>query len=770
MKPQIAQRIRLTNARKEGAQSEDAHSPITAREVGLAAFNRNDVETARATLEAYCLYDANDPKVLMALGIIYLKTNDPELAVKRFKTAASAAPNSPEIQNNLATAHLYCHNPLEARAAAETALKLRPNFSPAWNTLGNAQRSVGNLPKAAKAFRKALEQDPQLTAAMVNLGQTLLDQNEAGGALDIFLQARDLEPENAEVSNGLGLALQNLDRRHEAKKAFEHAIKSNNQHPSALGNLATLLQQEGRSEEALSIYRDALAFDPNNPGILENLGHILQGLGHQTEAAEIFQNLANNNNNITPHLLHARMHLCNWEDYEELTAKVLKIVSEDSNEKTVPPFALLGISTTPSIRLKAAKRSADKAAEHVSNLSTKKSTYHVSGIENKNRPMRIGYVSPDFRTHSLGQTFDPLLRAHNKKDFKVYGYSTNPSSDSLQNQLQGAFSCFRDVSRDSALDIANCIREDKIDILVDLAGHTRGTRLEVFALKPAPVQAHYLGYGATIGADYIPWLISDSVHTPRELEAYCSESLVLLPDSFMATTPPVSLARPKPRSDHNLPDSAMVYAAFNANYKFEPSVFACWMNILNHCHKAVLWLKASTSKAEANLRREAEKAGINPNRLIFAQRLPRSEHIARLSLADVALDTFLHNGGVTTVDALTAGLPVVTCAGINHSERTGASLLTAANLENLVTHSPAQYLDLALQLAENTDMRLRLKERVQRSWTSSALFDVSRLALNLETAYYRMHECRINGQRPRVLRIKPSGTDGNDPISKREKT
>ena len=299
------------------------------------------------------------------------------------------------------------------------------------------------------------------------------------------------------------------------------------------------------------------------------------------------------------------------------------------------------------------------------------------------------------------------------------------------------------------------LRSDQIDILIDLAGHTRDSGLELFALRPAPVQVHYLGYGATLGADFIDYLVTDPVHTPAELAPYCSESLAYLPDSFMAASPAKISARRFTRADCELPDEAVVFANFNAHYKINPGIFSVWMRLLQRVPESVLWLREGSKIARANLRREAAERRIDPERLIFAGRLDRADHLARHHLADIALDTHYHVGGVTTIDALWTGVPVVTMTGPSHSMRTGASILSAIGLPQLIAVDPSAYEALAYSLAVDSTQRSALRAELMRNRLSEPLFNPQRLARHLETAFKAMWLRHQSGESPTDIHVRP---------------
>ncbi|MDC0073925.1 tetratricopeptide repeat protein [Alphaproteobacteria bacterium] len=719
---------------------------------GLNALSNNELDKALNLIGQANIDNPNNPQILFTLGNIYLAKKEINNAEKMLLEANRFYPNHTHILNNLSNIDIEKKNFLRAIKRIKKALQLNPNFGEAWNTLGNIYLKQKMFERAKESFLEAIKVDANLIASYINLGNTLLENNELNIALKYFHKAIKKKKNNSPAYNGIGLTLNAMGKIKYAYKAYKKAISIEPKNVNALGNLATLLQQNNDSDEALHIYRDAISIEPDNFDLLLNLGHTLQSLGRQDEAAEIFEKSIYKGGirqNILPYLHHAKMHICDWKNYQENVREIINIANIQDSDATISPFILAGIDSSANTKLITAKKSSLKATiNNKLNFSFSK----CKAKSNKTK-LRIGYVSPDFRGHSLGETFEPILDAHNKEDFIIHGYSSYKKEDLLQNKIKNHFDIYRDISNFNTNKAAKIIYDDQIDILVDLAGHTKGSNLSLFSLKPAPVQAHYLGYGATIGAKYIPWLISDPIHTPPELYDYCSESIVLLPNSFMIAKKYRYEGIRKLKKHYKLPENKIIFTNFNSTYKFEPKGFSCWMKILDNCPNSVFWIRANSELAISNICSEVERHGINPNRIIFADRVEKSEHIHRLSLADIALDTFFHNGGVTTIDALSAGVPVISLAGLSHSERTGASILLAAKLPELVASSSENYIQLATNLGNSPDKIKKYKKHIASNIFSTPLFCINKHVKNLEKAYSEMYECFQKNEKPKILKI-----------------
>lgn len=364
--------------------------------------------------------------------------------------------------------------------------------------------------------------------------------------------------------------------------------------------------------------------------------------------------------------------------------------------------------------------------------------------------IRVGYVSADFYSHATAHLTHGLYAAHDRSDFEVYAYSTGPDDGSAYRR-HIAQSCdrFVDVRDETGERAAQRIREDGIDILVDMKGYTANARPQIFARRPAPLQIAYLGYPGTTGAPYIDYFVTDRVATPVGCEAHFTEQLAFLPDTYQVNDnrQPIADAREQ-RSDHGLPAHGTVFCSFNRLGKIDRAIFATWMTILHRVPGSVLWLVRDGADAVANLRREAAGADVDPARLVFAEKIDKPRHLARHRLADLFLDTYACNAHTGASDALWAGLPLVTCPGTSFVSRVAASLLHAAGLPELVARDLEHYAELAVALANDPAALAALKARLQAQRLTCALFDTPRYVRHLDAAYRAMHRRHAQGLRP----------------------
>jgi predicted O-linked N-acetylglucosamine transferase (SPINDLY family) len=369
--------------------------------------------------------------------------------------------------------------------------------------------------------------------------------------------------------------------------------------------------------------------------------------------------------------------------------------------------------------------------------------------------LRIGYVSPAFGDKPTAHLVAGMIEAHDRDRFEVVGYALGPDDGSdyarrVRAACDGGFVELRDAPTAEA---ARRINADGIHILADLRGYAQGYRPEVLALRPAPLSVSLVGYPGTMAAPFIDYFVADAIVAPASAAAQFTEVLVTMPGSYLPTDDRQEVAPPVARAECGLPDGAVVLACFNTNYKIEPMIFGAWMEILGVAPSAVLWLISSNPAAEANLRREAAVCGVDPKRLVFAERWAKPRHLARHAHADLFLDTHFVNAHTTAVDALTSGVPVLTWPGESFVARVGASLVSAAGLDELIAFDRDSYVAMAGALARDPTALRALKERLAENRAAAPLFDTRRYTRNLEHAYREMWRRHAAGLDPQPIEV-----------------
>ena len=521
----------------------------------------------------------------------------------------------------------------------------------------------------------------------------------------------------------LGVALGNRGDSEGAEKAYRNALHQNPLFPQAYLNLGTQLERQGRTEEALEQWRRMVSLiPPDSAETLEfvvmaqnNIGRLLELLKRFSEAEAALHDslmLKPEQPDALLHWVHLRQKQCAWPVYRPFGN-----ISVSDMIKSTSALAMLGLTNDPGLQLITAMRYvADKVTRNLPALSPPNGYSHDK--------IRIGYLSSDFCAHAVSILTVELFELHDRSQFEVYGFcwSREDGSD-LRARVVKAFDHYIPIGALSDADAAQCIRNHEIDILVDLHGLTSGTRPNIIANRPAPMQVTYLGFPGPTALPGIDFVIADEFVLPERLEPFFTEKPLRLPGSFQVNDRQRAIG-PKPtRADCNLPESSFVFCAFNSNHKITPEVFAAWMRILARVPDSVLWIVSDTPEVKTNLAREAETLGINPARLVYAERVAPADYLARYQVADLFLDTFPFNAGTTASDALWAGLPVLTCSGNTFASRMAGSLLRAVGLTELITDDLHAYEEMACLLAREPDRLRSLQQVLVANRMASPLFD-----------------------------------------------
>ncbi|MBC7802528.1 MAG: tetratricopeptide repeat protein [Candidatus Parcubacteria bacterium] len=624
------------------------------------------------------------------------------------------------------------------------SLAADPGQAQAWSNLGAAHQALGRADEAIEALRRALELRPDHIGALNNLGVLHARRSEFAEAEACYARALALNGADPEVHNNLANVLLRSGRVAEAIVSYRRAFELKPQSADTLGNLGVALLRIGQHAQALATLKQALQLRPDAPDLLFNLGNahaergdLMDAIGCYRRALELKPDAPE----IRDRLLHLKQRVCDWQGLEGLAAAQLAAV-RSRPEAVISPFSIVCLPSSAEEQLLAARNWCRNMLSPVERLRPRLEFAFSPAPRSR---LRIGYLSGDFRAHAVAHLVVELIEVHDRAGFEVHGYSYGPDDASpLRERVVAAFDRFTDIRALSHEEAARRIHADGIDILVDLSGYTQHSRAEILALRPAPVQVHYLGHPGTMGAGFIDYLLTDRFLTPPALARSCAEQLVYLP-SHQVNDRRRSLDAIATRVEVGLPEDAFVFCCHAQSHKIWPVMFAAWMRILQAVPGSVLWLSQASPQVAGNLRREAAARGVDPERLRFALLVPYGDYLSRLALADLFLDTLPFNAHATAADALWAGLPVLTCAGDTHPARLAGSILTAAGLPELIATSLADYESRALQLAREPAMLAQLRARLIRERGRCALFDTPRFARSLENAYRQMWDraCRL---------------------------
>ena len=764
--PPMAPSIRVTQALRQA----------------IAAHQSGQLAQADRQYAAVLTLDAGNFDALHLLGLVRWQQGRNDEAARLIGEALRVDPGSAEACSNLGIVLEALGRPEEALAMYDRAIALNPGYAKALCNRGDALRTLGRFEDALESYDRAIAIAPQLVEAQMNRGVTLRVLGRAEQALACYDRILAARPNFPEAHFNRGNALQGLERHEEALASYDRAAAIRPDYADAWSNRANTLHQLLRYDEAVASCDRALAIDPNHAEAWSNRGNalhflfrteealacqeraislrptlahavftradILRASGRLAEAIEGFEAaLALQPNSATYRFNRDLVHLesCNWARTQSFTAQLRELVLAG---EAVQPFTCVSYLSDPAIELRCARIFANRIKPET--------PARIRRVERRSR-MKIGYLSADFRSHAVGRTIVELFELHDRECFEIIGISFGVDDGSdMRSRLARSFDQFHDVRAQNDAAATAALHELELDIAVDLMGYTSHSRPRLLAHRPAPVQVNYLGYPGTMGADFVDYVLADRYVLPFEDQPFYDEKIVHLPDCYQPNDSKRRMSAAVPsRRDAGLPEDAFVFCCFNNNYKMTAPVFDVWMRLLRSVERSVLWLFARHELTKANLRREAAARGIDASRLVFLDELPHDEYLARHGLADLFLDTLPYNAHATGSNALWAGLPLLTCAGNTLAGRVGTSLLHAAGLPELVTHSLEEYEALARKLATDRELLQSIRDKLAQNRGTCPLFDTDRFRRHLEAAYSRMWELHLAGESPRSFAVVP---------------
>ncbi|MFG1432392.1 tetratricopeptide repeat protein [Xanthobacter sp. V2C-8] len=711
-------------------------------------------------------------------------------AAEFYASALKRDPANARTRHMLGLCLANCGRLDEAEASLRLAASRLPDDADVAAGLGDvlAQKS-GAAEEAMACYERALALKPAHRAARTGLSRLLA----VGGSVERLRRQAAEIPDDADTALALGLAMiaagedpalavsqwvqaarrgiltaeqlrtegglaHSRVRMVEALALFQAAVAVNPSDAPVHCNIGALLLDMHRPREAAEALQKAFALDPNHALTLLNMAVLYAKADRYSEALDYYRRTLRINPGIAAALLGAikmSQHICQWGGISGWEAELSRALARGDAEN-LDPFALLACNVTPEEHLLAGRIYA-RQCRVASSDRLPPPPPAVPG-----RRIRIGYLSNDFYGHATAFLAAGMFEQHDRAAFETFAYSFSPDDgSSMRRRIEKAFDHFVEIGHLSDGDAARRIREDGIDILVDLKGYTKGCRTQIMVLRPAPVQVNYLGYPGTMGADFIDYVIGDAVVTPFSAAAGFDEKIVQLPDCYQPNDSRREVAKiPPTRAECGLPEDAFVFCCFNNTYKITSETFTLWLRLLDQVPGSVLWLFEANPLARDALFYEAASRGIEPERLIFAPPLKQDWHIARYVHADLFLDTLPVNAHTTASDALWAGVPLLTLPGDSFVARVAASLLHAVGLPELVASSLAEYEAIALVLARNPERRAALKARLREARADAPLFDTVTYTRNLEAAYKRMHALRCAGKPPEAFAV-PRAEKGN---------
>ncbi|KAG2726329.1 hypothetical protein I3843_01G103100 [Carya illinoinensis] len=703
------------------------------------------------------------------LAGLFMEAGDLNKALQYYKEALKLKPTFSDAYLNLGNVYKALGMPQEAIGCYQRALQVRPDYVVAYGNLASLYYEQGNLELAIFHYKRAISLDSEFLEAYNNLGNALKDSGRVEEAIQCYHQCLTLQVNHPQALTNLGNIYMEWNMLSAAASCYKATLSVTTGLSAPFNNLAIIYKQQGNYADAISCYNEVLRIDPLAADGLVNRGNTYKEIGRVNEAihdygraisirptmAEAHANLASAYKDsglveaairsykqalilrpefpeATCNLLHTLQCVCDWEDRESKFIEVEGILRKQIKMSVIPsvqPFHAIAYPIDPILALEISR----KYAAHCSIIASRYSLppfNHPAPVpikkEGRIGRLRVGYVSSDFGNHPLSHLMGSVFGMHDRENVEVFCYALSPNDGTEWRQrIQSEAEHFIDVSSMSSDMIARLINEDKIQILVNLNGYTKGARNEIFAMQPAPIQISYMGFPGTTGKNC-------DVLDPK--------------------------CQPK-RSDYGLPEDKFIFACFNQLYKMDPDIFNTWCNILKRVPNSALWLLRFPAAGEHKLRTYASQRGVQLDQIIFTDVAMKNEHIRRSSLADLFLDTPLCNAHTTGTDILWAGLPMVTLPLEKMATRVAGSLCLATGVgEDMIVSSMKEYEERAVSLALNRSKLQDLTNRLKAVRLTCPLFDTARWVRNLERAYFKMWNLYCSGH-PQPFKVTENDTE-----------
>ncbi len=678
---------------------------------------------ARRCFEAALAQQPDHPVTLYSLAAVEANSGHPERALDLINRLIRERPGFAPAFVARATIHQQIGDLQRAIADLDLALRLEPGSAQAQRDRDRlreltpatapqpdespadlacrqaiAAQQEGRIRQARELFEEAIAREPHHFAALYSLAVIANQQGLDDEALDLMGRAVSASPDNELGHFALGTLFQSRGLAEGALAAFDRALSLRPGYVEAINNKATLLHGLGRQKEALLAVESGLVARPEDHRLLANKGYLLGEFKLHAASAGVFQRLLElrpDHDYAEGLHAYARLHACDWRDFDLHRSRIVDGVR--TGRRVCNPLAFLAFSDDAHDARRCAEIFAADRFPAVAPPLWQGEAY-------RHRKRRIAFLSADFREHPVGYLLIGLVEYFDRRRFETYAISLGLRDGSdLQQRFRNGFDHFLECADKTSTEIARLMRSLEIDIAIDLSGYTAGSRLDILAFRPAPIQMTYLGFPGGLGAPYIDHLIADEITIPPQLQTAYRERVLYLPRCYLPRDTSVRPAAAVPeRSACGLPPRGTVFCSFNHAYKINPPIFEAWMDLLRRTPGSVLWLMKLNEDAERMLLEHARRLEVDPARLVFATRVPRIEdHLARYRHADVFLDTFPYNGHTTASDALYAGVPVVTLAGTTFASRVAASLIASSGRAGHVARTLEDYQQAAQALAED---------------------------------------------------------------------
>lgn len=698
--------------------NQDKDNIVALHLFGILNALRRDFPNALKSLDRALTLSPHNPDLYVDKGKILNETGRPEDALLCFDKALGINGRHPIALDLKASILLLLKRPADTLEIFDRLLQIAPNHSRTLNNRGLALTELGRYEGAVESFRLAAASDPRNPEIWVNLGNVLCKSKSYNDALVAYGHALKINPNFAEAWLGRGNALASLKQYEEALSASDRALANKPKLAEAWDLRGGIYATLRKPEESVLAYSEAMREDQQLPF-------------------------------VKGHLLHQKMRCCDWSNIESIVAEIEADIG--LKRPSAEPFGLLGIVSSEQSLQQAAQLCGARMypGDPGANI-----TY--AAAEKTAGKIRVGYLSGEFRHHAIAHLLTGVLEEHDRSNFEVLILDNGWDDKSdVRRRIVATANKVIDITKLSDAAAVDTIRTAGIDILVNINGYLDDHRMGIFARRAAPIQVNYLGFPGTFGCEYIDYIIADRFVIPEDRRPFYTEKVVHLPHCYQPNdcTKTIGTTIFK-REDLGLPEQGFIFCCFNNSYKIVPDVFDCWARILKRIDGSVLWLFKSNALAASNLMKEAVARDISPDRLVFAERMPLADHLARHQLAGLFLDTLPYNAHTTASDALWTGLPVLTQTGTAFPGRVATSLLNAVGLPELAVRTQREYEEMAIHLATHPAELALLKNKLLKNKPTAPLFNTQQYTRHLEDAFRAMFDRYKQGLDPDHIGIQ----------------
>lgn len=622
----------------------------------------------------------------------------------------------------------------EAQKLYEKIINIKNNDFLIFSLYATTFLQLKNFDKAIKYFTRSINLNPNFADSFNNRGIAYAEKQNYLMAIKDYDKAINLKKDYFSANLNKAIALKNYKKFDEALSCFNTCIKINPHDFKVYNNLGNLYFAVKKYDEAFEKYEKAISLNKDAAEVYSNKGDINLKLKKYELALNDYESalkLSKNLDNIYGKYVHTEMKINKWDNFYKHNEHLKKIV--ERNEKKINPFDLLSLIDEPELHKKAAIRYSKIKCPKINDGYI---------ITKKEKKIKIGYFSADFKNHAVLYLMLDVFKNHDKSSFEIYGFNHSNHKDKITSLVSKFFYKFFDCSDLSDQEIASLSRENEIKIAINLTGHTADSRDGIYQHNPAPIKVNYLGYPGTMGSSCYDYIIADKIVIPeKEKKNYC-EKVIYMPECYQPNQAKIEPNKPNKKElskkEIGLPDNSFVYGCLNNNYKITPDIFKSWMEILKKTKDSVLWLLIDEDVAKKNIEKEANKHGINSNRIFYASRVPAKEHLQRLRFIDLFLDTFPYNAHTTAKEAIRVGVPVITIIGNSFASRVASSILISVGLEKLITRNIKEYTELAIKLRDDKDKFDNIRSYLNKPKIVKKIHDYKKFTKDLEGVYTKM--------------------------------